>query len=132
MGGEQPISILDLSGIPASVLTDLVGILLRVIYDALFWGRDLMEGGRERPLLLVLEEAHAYLSQGDEGPAAKAVRRIVKEGRKYGIGAMIVSLARTVFRRRKFTPTTVAPLRGLRKPAVTLAESPVPWHRLRG
>lgn len=91
MGGEQPISILDLSGIPASVLTDLVGILLRVIYDALFWGRDLMEGGRERPLLLVLEEAHAYLSQGDEGPAAKAVRRIVKEGRKYGIGAMIVS-----------------------------------------
>ena len=91
VGGEQPITILDLSGIPASVLTDLVGILLRVIYDALFWGRNLPEGGRERPLLLVLEEAHAYLSQGDKGAAAIAVRRIVKEGRKYGIGAMIVS-----------------------------------------
>lgn len=91
VGGEQPITILDLSGIPVSVLTDLVGILLRVIYDALFWGRNLSEGGRERPLLLVLEEAHAYLSQGDKGAAASAVRRIVKEGRKYGIGAMIVS-----------------------------------------
>jgi DNA helicase HerA-like ATPase len=73
------------------VLTSLVGVLLRVIYDALFWGRNLAEGGRERPLLLVLEEAHAYLGQGDDGPAAKAVRRIAKEGRKYGIGAMIVS-----------------------------------------
>ena len=91
LGSEKPISILDLSGIPSSILTNLVGVLLRVIYDALFWGRNLPEGGRERPLLIVLEEAHAYLSQGDDGPAARAVKRIVKEGRKYGIGAMVVS-----------------------------------------
>jgi len=91
IGGPQPITILDLSGIPVSVLTQLVGVLLRLIYDALFWGRNLSEGGRERPLLVVLEEAHGYLGQGDTGPAALAVRRIVKEGRKYGVGAMIVS-----------------------------------------
>jgi DNA helicase HerA-like ATPase len=82
---------LDLSGIPPSVLTDLIGVLLRIIYDSLFWSRNLSEGGRERPLLLVLEEAHAYLGKGDAGQAALAVRRIAKEGRKYGIGAMIVS-----------------------------------------
>ena len=91
IGGPRPISILDLSGIPVSILTNLVGVLLRIIYDALFWARNLSEGGRERPLLLVLEEAHSYLGQGDMGQAALAVRRIVKEGRKYGIGAMIVS-----------------------------------------
>ncbi len=91
LGSEKPISILDLSGIPSSILTSLIGVLLRVIYDALFWGRNLPEGGRERPLLIVLEEAHAYLSQGDDGPAAMAVKRIVKEGRKYGIGSMVVS-----------------------------------------
>lgn len=91
LGSESPISILDLSGIPSSILTNLVGVLLRVIYDALFWGRNLPEGGRERPLLIVLEEAHAYLAQGDDGPAAQAVKRIAKEGRKYGIGAMVVS-----------------------------------------
>ncbi len=91
VGGPQPITILDLSGIPTSVLTNLVGVLLRIIYDSLFWARNLSEGGRERPLLLVLEEAHAYLGQGDTGQAALAVRRIAKEGRKYGIGAMIVS-----------------------------------------
>lgn len=91
IGGKNPISILDLSGVPVSILTNLIGALLRIIYDALFWSRDLSEGGRERPLLIVLEEAHAYLGQSDTGPAALAVRRIVKEGRKYGIGAMIVS-----------------------------------------
>lgn len=91
IGGPQPVTILDLSGVPISVLTDLIGVLLRVIYDALFWSRDLAEGGRERPMLVVLEEAHAYLGPDSGGEAAAAVRRIVKEGRKYGVGAMIVS-----------------------------------------
>lgn len=86
----RPVAILDLSGIPASVLTDLIGALLRLLFEALFWGRNLSEGGRERPLLIVMEEAHLYLSE-PKSSAAMAVKRIVKEGRKYGIGAMIVS-----------------------------------------
>lgn len=91
IGGPQPITILDLSGIPSSVLNDLVGALLRILYDAVFWARNLPEGGRERPLLVVLEEAHAYLSKDKSGSAAAAVKRIAKEGRKYGVGMMIVS-----------------------------------------
>lgn len=91
IGGDRPISILDISGVPVSVATSMVGALLRIIYDALFWSRDLSEGGRERPILIVLEEAHSYLAPGDENPAGRIMRRIVKEGRKYGIGAMIVS-----------------------------------------
>lgn len=87
----KPVTILDLSGIPRDILNTLIGVLLRIIYDCLFWARNLSEGGRERPLLLVLEEAHAYLGKDDAGPAAQAVRRIVKEGRKYGIGGMIIS-----------------------------------------
>jgi hypothetical protein len=91
IGGSQPITILDLSGVPTSILTNLVGALLRIVYDALFWGRNLSEGGRERPLLIVLEEAHVYLGQSEVGPGATIVKKIVKEGRKYGIGAMIIS-----------------------------------------
>lgn len=91
IGAENPITILDLSGIPSSVLNELIGALLRVLYDAIFWARNLPEGGRERPLLLVLEEAHAYLSKENSGSAAAAVKRIAKEGRKYGVGMMIVS-----------------------------------------
>ena len=91
VGGPQPIAILDLSGIPSSALSDLIGVLLRILYDALFWARNLPEGGRERPLFLVLEEAHAYLGTDSNNLAAKAVRRIAKEGRKYGVGLFIVS-----------------------------------------
>ena len=93
VGGDKPITILDLSGVPVSILIDLVGVLIRLLFDALFWARYIPEGGRMRPLLFVLEEAHTYLSTnaGNEGEASAAARRIVKEGRKYGIGAMIVS-----------------------------------------
>jgi hypothetical protein len=91
IGGPSPITILDLSGIPPNVLTDLIGALLRIVYDALFWARKLPEGGRERPLMFVLEEAHTYLGKEHSGAAANAVRRIAKEGRKYGVGVMIVS-----------------------------------------
>jgi uncharacterized protein len=92
IGGEKPITVLDLSGVPISILVDLVGVLIRLLFDALFWSRYVPEGGRSRPLLFVLEEeAHAYLNSGNEGAASLAVRRIVKEGRKYGLGAMIVS-----------------------------------------
>ena len=91
LGGSEPVTILDLSGVPASVLTNIIGVLVRIVFDALFWGRHLSEGGRERPLLLVLEEAHRYLSRESLGPGTESLRRVAKEGRKYGIGAMLVS-----------------------------------------
>lgn len=91
IGNSKPITILDLSGVPVSILTDLIGAVIRLLFDALFWARYLPEGGRDRPLLFVLEEAHSYLKVGSDGSASIAVRRIVKEGRKYGLSAMIVS-----------------------------------------
>lgn len=89
IGADAPISVFDLSGIPSAVVDDLVGAVLRILYDAVFWGRLKHEGGRERPLLVVLEEAHIYLQT--KGRAAAATRRIAKEGRKYGVGLMLVS-----------------------------------------
>jgi len=91
LGSDRPITILDLSGIPSPVTNDIIGNILRVLYDGLFWARNLSEGGRERPLLIVMEEAHSYLGDNGNSAASIATQRIVKEGRKYGIGAMIVS-----------------------------------------
>ena len=91
LGHEKPITVLDLSGVPSSVLMRLIGGILNIIYEALFWGRERAEGGRQRPLLVVMEEAHRYLGREDASLARDAVQRIVKEGRKFGIGAMIVS-----------------------------------------
>jgi uncharacterized protein len=95
IGSDRPVTILDLSGVPADILQTTIGALLRILYEALFWARNLSQGGRHRPLLIVMEEAHIYLgndAQGSaQGMASRVVQRIVKEGRKYGIGAMIVS-----------------------------------------
>ena len=89
--GENTLSVFDVSGVPSGILHDIIGILLRVMYDSMFWSRNLKQGGRKRPLLIVLEEAHNYLGSDNYSRASKVVRRLVKEGRKYGISAMVVS-----------------------------------------
>lgn len=91
LGGERPVTILDLSGVPSGVLQQLVGSILKVVYESLFWSREKTEGGIERPLLVVMEEAHRYLSSSKSSLASEIVQKIAKEGRKYGVGAMIVS-----------------------------------------
>jgi len=91
LGHDSGISILDMSGVPPAVLDTMVGGLLRIVFDSLFWARNTPEGGRERPLLLVLEEAHSYVGKGTDNYASKSISQIAKEGRKYGIGLMLVS-----------------------------------------
>lgn len=91
LGHPRPVTVLDLSGVPSSVLGRLIGAILKIIYEAIVWGRDKSEGGIRRPQLIVLEEAHRYLSSQFDGSARAVVQRIVKEGRKFGVGAMIVS-----------------------------------------
>jgi DNA helicase HerA-like ATPase len=91
LGHDKQITILDLSGVPSAVLTRLIGSILRIVYEALFWSREKSEGGVERPLLIVMEEAHRYLGPDAGTVASEVVKRIAKEGRKYGVGAMVVS-----------------------------------------
>ncbi|MAI91311.1 ATP-binding protein [Ponticaulis sp.] len=91
LGGPNPITILDLSGVPSLVLERMVGSILKVVYESMFWSREKSEGGISRPLLIVMEEAHRYLSSSAQGLASQVVQKIAKEGRKYGVGAMVIS-----------------------------------------
>jgi hypothetical protein len=91
LGGVKTVTILDLSGIPSEIMTSISGTVLKIIYDALFWGQNLKNGGKEQPLLIVLEEAHNYLKSGDDSISSKAVQSISKEGRKYGVGLLLVT-----------------------------------------
>ena len=91
LGGENPITILDLSSVPSAVLEILIGSILKIIYYSLYWGREQPEGGVSRPLLIVMEEAHRYLASEKSGLALDMVKTIAKEGRKYGVGAMVIS-----------------------------------------
>jgi DNA helicase HerA-like ATPase len=91
IGHDRPVTILDVSGVPSDVLPAIVGTMLRVMYDVLFWSMNLPIGGRQQPLLVVLEEAHRFLGEADESAAHRINRTIAKEGRKYGVGLVVVS-----------------------------------------
>lgn len=91
LGNTKKVTILDLSGIPAEIMETISGALLKIIYDALFWGQNFNIGGRKQPLLVVLEEAHNYLKSDKYSMASKTVQTIAKEGRKYGVGLLLVT-----------------------------------------
>jgi DNA helicase HerA-like ATPase len=91
VGHDKPITILDVSGLPSDALSAVVGTMLRIVYDVLFWAGSLPISGRSQPLLIVLEEAHIFLPEGKDSPATRSVSRIAKEGRKYGVGLLVVT-----------------------------------------
>lgn len=91
VGHDHAITVFDLSSVPADVLPLIAGAVLRTIYDALYWAADASVSGRNQPLLIVLEEAHLFLRDGDQSVAHRTVSRIAKEGRKYGVGLMLVT-----------------------------------------
>ena len=91
IGGKKPITILDISDVPSDIMMSIAGTLLNITYEALFWGQEIDVGGRKQPLLIVLEEAHNYLRSGENSISSRNVQRIAKEGRKYGVGLMLVT-----------------------------------------
>lgn len=84
----KPLAILDLASIPSEVLNVVVAVICRLAFDFA------VLAGQRFPLLLVCEEAHRYAPQdaalGFE-PAKRALSRIAKEGRKYGISLGMIS-----------------------------------------
>lgn len=91
ISGEERLTILDLSNVPFEVMDITVGLITRFIYDSMFWGRFVENTGRKRPVLIAYEEAHSYLGKNNTFYAREAVEKIFKEGRKFGIGAMVIS-----------------------------------------
>ncbi|MNS19169.1 AAA-like domain protein [compost metagenome] len=91
------VSVIDLSGIPFEVLSLTVSLISRLLFDFSFHYSKVRHDANDLndvPILLVCEEAHNYIPQS--GSAAhsasrKAIERIAKEGRKYGISLMVVS-----------------------------------------
>jgi DNA helicase HerA-like ATPase len=92
IGSGKKLAILDLSGVPFEVLDITVGLITRFVYDSMFWGRHETYTGKNRPLLLAYEEAHTYLNKSDNNSYSKeAVEKVFKEGRKFGLGALVIS-----------------------------------------
>lgn len=86
----QPLTILDLSGVPSEIVNVVVSLLCRIIFDFALWS----DHEKSPPLLVVCEEAQRYVpAQLDEGFAAarRSLERIAKEGRKYGVALGLIT-----------------------------------------
>lgn len=89
---NAPIRILDISGLPTEVAGPLTAALARLLFS--YKLAQTREERERDPILLVCEEAHRYVPDRGEAQyaaAQDAIRRIAREGRKYGIGLMLVS-----------------------------------------
>jgi uncharacterized protein len=92
MSDGDPIRIVDLSGVPNEVAGTASSAIARTLFSLKVWQTS--EERAKSPVLLVCEEAHRYVPNSGEAQyeaAQDAIRRLAKEGRKYGIGLMLVS-----------------------------------------
>ena len=78
----KPMTIMQLAGFPSEMVDALVSVTCRMAFDLGLWS----DGGA--PLLVVCEEAHRYMAADHSvgfAPTRRAISRIAKEGRKYGV-----------------------------------------------
>ena len=84
----QPITVMQLAGLPTEVVDAVVCVIARMAFDFGLWSDGAM------PLLFVCEEAHRYAPADRSvgfAPTRRALMRIAKEGRKYGVFLGLVS-----------------------------------------
>jgi DNA helicase HerA-like ATPase len=84
----KPIAILELGGLPSEIINVVVSVLARLAFDFAVWSNGKV------PITFVCEEAHRYVpidkTLGFE-PTKRAISKIAKEGRKYGVSLCIVT-----------------------------------------
>jgi len=89
-GPKVPVTVIDLSSVPFDVRPTVAAQIGRLAFEFNYWNPKY----REFPILLMCEEAHAYIPRASENQFAgsrKSMERIAKEGRKYGVGLGVVS-----------------------------------------
>lgn len=87
---KAAVTVIDLSSVPFDVRPTVAAQIGRLAFEFNYWNPQY----REFPILLMCEEAHAYIPRAAESQFAgsrKSMERIAKEGRKYGVGLSVVS-----------------------------------------
>lgn len=85
---NKPIAILELTGVPSEIVNVVVSVICRMTFDFALWTNGSV------PVTLVCEEAHRYVPNNPAlgfEPTRRAIARIAKEGRKYGVSLCVVS-----------------------------------------
>ncbi|WFU23371.1 ATP-binding protein [Bradyrhizobium sp. CB1717] len=90
-GGHGGVKIIDFSEVPSDILPLIVGMVARMAFHVQQWSTQ----GLRHPVALFCDEAHLYIPQDPTSGAAEnaiaTFERIAKEGRKYGVGLVVIS-----------------------------------------
>ncbi len=86
------VKIIDFSEVPSDILPLIIGLVARVVFTVQQW----TEKEKRHPISLICDEAHLYIPARTEASAVSeaalnSFERIAKEGRKYGLGLVVVS-----------------------------------------
>lgn len=100
-GEKSNVTVIDLSSVPFEVLSITVSLISRLIFEYGYYYKRYRcsidkdeKVNNDIPILLVYEEAHKYVPRSDltkYRSSQKAIERIAKEGRKYGITLLLAS-----------------------------------------
>lgn len=86
------VKIIDFSEVPSDVLPLIVSLVARLAFSLQQWTVP----GKRHPVALFCDEAHLYIPERAQNDAANEIsisifERIAKEGRKYGVGLVVIS-----------------------------------------
>lgn len=86
------IKIVDFSEVPSDILPLMVSLLARLIFTVMQW----TEIEKRHPVALFCDEAHLYIPERINRDSVDDIsvgifERIAKEGRKYGVGLVVIS-----------------------------------------
>ncbi len=91
VAGKKGVKIIDFSEVPSDILPLIVSLIARVIFSVQQW--TTVE--HRHPIAIFCDEAHLYIPANTEKSIDDAslvtFERISKEGRKYGIGLVVIS-----------------------------------------
>ena len=86
------VKIIDFSEVPSDILPLIVSRIASIVFSVAQW----TDSDERHPIALLCDEAHLYVpergsSTGILASALSTFHRIAKEGRKYGVGLVVIS-----------------------------------------
>lgn len=88
---QKGVKIIDFSEVPSDILPLIIGLVTRIIFSIQQW----TEKDNRHPIALFCDEAHLYIPSNTtnniDATANQTFERIAKEGRKYGVGLVVIS-----------------------------------------
>ena len=90
--GEGGVKIIDFSEVPSDVLPLMISLVARMVFSIQQW----TDKSKRHPIALFCDEAHNYIPDRSAADSAdeisiKVFEQIAKEGRKFGVGLVIIS-----------------------------------------